>query len=495
MITDWFQRWSRYQPEKTAVKEVDSGKAYTYRELNAAACRLAHYLQQEKQLRKGDRIVVLSSFRAEYFVLLGLAQKLGVILVPLNYRLSAPEIAYMVGNAKPSLILFEEQFTDLLSDVSAEQMSWQQLQEIVTESRAEVPEFNPVVVEESHPCLILYTSGTTGFPKGALYTHGMMLWNSLNTAIRLKITSDDRTLMVMPPFHTGGWNVLSTPLLHYGGTILLQPKFEAEAALKHLQQEEISIFMAVPTMVKMMMDAAEYPSTDFGKLRYLIVGGEALPIPVIEAWAARGVPIRQGYGLTEAGPNITSLEAEDAIRKRGSIGFPNFYVESRLVKENGNEALPGERGELWLKGPVVTLGYWQNKEATQKAFSDGWFKTGDILMQDEEGYLYVVDRIKNMFISGGENVYPAEIEKRLVLHPHVSEAVVVGVADARWGEVGKAFLVLKPGKTLDEEELKAFCCEGLARFKVPRHFVFLERLPKNDTGKIDRQKLGQMEVA
>ncbi|MGK7390730.1 MAG: class I adenylate-forming enzyme family protein [Candidatus Cyclobacteriaceae bacterium M2_1C_046] len=493
MITDWFQRWSTYLPEKIAVKDLSLNTSYTYRELDKGGKGLAAWFHGKLNLQKGDRVFIIATFGAEYFMLLSVAQKMGIILVPVNYRLSAPEIAYLIQNSDPSLVIVEKQFETLLTDIPGHikdiAIYWSVLSEKISQVLEEDTNFSSVVIEESHPCMILYTSGTTGFPKGAIYTHGMMLWNSLNTAMRLKVTSDDRTLMVMPPFHTGGWNVLSTPLLHFGGTVILQSKFDASQALNFLKEEEISIFMAVPTMVKMMMDAEEFNTTDFSSLRYMIVGGEALPIPVIEKWAERGVPIRQGYGLTEAGPNITSLEAEDAIRKRGSIGFPNFYVETKLINEAGTETAANESGELWLRGPMVTPGYWKNVEATKKAFCEGWFKTGDILKKDEDGYLYVVDRIKNMYISGGENVYPAEVEKRLMQHPAVSEAVVVGVPDEKWGESGKAYVVIKPGEKAGEEELLSFCKAGLAKFKVPKYFVFMKELPKNDTGKIDRKKL------
>ncbi|MCX2743022.1 long-chain fatty acid--CoA ligase [Mangrovivirga sp. M17] len=493
MTTDWFQKWSGYQPEKTAVKVADGSISYTYEEINNSACELSNYFIDELNIRKGDRILILSSFNPEYISLFSVAQKTGIILVPVNYRLSAAEIAYLVKNSDPSLIIYEEQFSDLLKDVNNSFQSgaikWSELKSRVEKSKNTLQVFKNIPVESDHPCLILYTSGTTGFPKGAIYTHGMMLWNSLNTAIRLRLTSDDTTLMVMPPFHTGGWNVLTTPVLHFGGTIILMPKFDSGRTLQLLESEKISIFMAVPTMVKMMMEENNFTSIDFSKLRYMIVGGEALPVNTIEKWAECGVPIRQGYGLTEAGPNITSLEAEDAIRKRGSIGFPNFYVKTRLVKEDGTDALPDESGELWISGPVVTPGYWRNKEATRKAFSEEWFKTGDILKSDTDGYLYVVDRIKNMFISGGENVYPAEVERRILEHDLVSEAAVIGVPDKKWGEVGKAYIVVRENCNLSEEEINAFCKDGLAKFKVPKFFIFLHELPKNDTGKIDRKQL------
>jgi len=303
----------------------------------------------------------------------------------------------------------------------------------------------------------------------------------------LIVNTESRTVNCMPPFHTGGWNVLMTPFLHHGGYTCLMKFFDARVVLQLLEKEKATIFMGVPTMLKMMADLPEFVTADLSSLKYIIVGGEAMPIPLIEKWGKKGVPIRQGFGMTEVGPNLTSLHQDDAIRKKGSIGRPNFYVQTKILNDQNEICAAKEAGELLLKGPMVTPGYWQNETATQKAFKDGWFYTGDRVLQDEEGYLFVVDRIKNMYISGGENVYPAEVERILLTHPQVSEAVVIGVPDAKWGESGKAFIVKKAATS--EQEIKDYCQSKLAKFKVPKYIVFLEKLPKNDTGKINRKAL------
>lgn len=493
MKCDWFQKWSTYSPNKLAVKNIESGLGYDYKSLNHGANALANIFEKEYNLTKGDRLLVLADFDAEYVALLGVAQKMGIILVPINYRLSASEIAFLVQNSDPSLIIVAEEYRSLLNEVpkllQEKVITFSQYENWLTSaSKEQTAEYTSKPLEETHPAFILYTSGTTGQPKGAIYTHGMMLWNSINTAIRLKISSDDIYLNVMPPFHTGGWNVLTAPILHFGGTLIMMPKFDSEKVLEALEKEEISISMLVPTMVRMLSESENFKQNDFSQLRYMIVGGEALPIPLIEQWNEQGVPIRQGYGLTECGPNITSLEAEDAIRKRGSIGFPNFYVDTKLMDENGVEAGPTEKGELWIKGPIVTPGYWKNPKETEKAIVDGWFKTGDILKKDEDGYLYVVDRIKNMYISGGENVYPAEVEKCILKHPEIKEVCVIGVPHEKWGEVGKAFVVFKNGRK-EVSDITAYCIKHLAKYKVPKHFEVMEELPKNDTGKINRKLL------
>lgn len=493
---DWMAQWARYDEHRVAVKEFETDRAFTFGDLNRVGNRLAHYLTGHWGLKKGDRVAILADHCLEYIVLFCAAQKTGIILVPLNYRLSGPELDFMLSDADPALVITELKYLSLLEGGVAFTSILQHwtLEDLVVftdpqQTAATDNTFEVVTVEEDDPIFILYTSGTTGFPKGALYTHKMLFWNSINTAMRLVINAETRTINVMPPFHTGGWNVLVTPLLHHGGYTCLMKKFDPAAVLELLQSERATLFMGVPTMLKMLAEEAGFQAAGFPDLLYIIVGGEPMPIPLIEQWATKGVAIRQGYGMTEVGPNLTSLHQDDAIRKKGSIGLPNFYVEIKIVDEQGRPAATGQAGELWLRSPVVTPGYWRNANAYMQVMTEEWFHTGDVVRQDEEGYLFVVDRIKNMFISGGENVYPAEVERVLMTHPAVAEAAVVGTPDPKWGEVGKAFIVLKPGIKATTEMLEEHCRNNLAKFKVPKFFHFITSLPKNDTGKIDRRAL------
>jgi fatty-acyl-CoA synthase len=496
MKTDWSSKWAEYSPIKTAVKNAGEEDGLTYQKLNQLAHGLADHFIRELGFSRGDRIAVLAEFCTEYVVLFSAAQKAGLILVPLNFRLTGPELDYIIGNCTPSLIIFDDKYKEqIIGQPAFESLnncfSMEELAGLLSEgtmsgnwskSFLEPPSFRD-------PLFILYTSGTTGFPKGAIYTHKMAFWNSINTQLRLDITSGDHTIVCTPPFHTGGWNVLLTPFLHHGGSVSLLKKFDPDHVLKLLEEEEATIFMGVPTMLKMMAESETFSKVNLKKLRYFIVGGEAMPIPLIKVWQEeKGIPIRQGYGLTEVGPNITSLHHDDALRKIGSIGKPNFYLQTRLVTSEGREAAVNEEGELWINGPVVTPGYWNNPKGTEEAIEEGWFKTGDVLTRDEEGYLYVRDRIKNMFISGGENVYPAEVEKVIQQMVEVHEVAVIAVPDERWGEVGKA-LVVKKGSTLNEEQVIAHCKQKLAKFKIPKHVSFVEEIPKTDSGKIDRKAL------
>lgn len=482
---DWISRWALYSPEKCAIKEHESGLKISYLQLNNTANGIAQKLQDDFDIQRGDRVAILAEFSILYIALFSAAQKLGFAIVPMNYRLALPEIAEIIRDADPKLIFVDKKFQHLISEKSEiKTTTFNALQSIPG-----LEAFTPTEVAEDDPIFIIYTSGTTGKPKGVKYTHKMAFWNSINTSISLKINTESRTINVMPPFHTGGWNVLLLPFLHHGGFTYLCNKFEPEIVLHQLEEQKCNIFMGVPTMLSMMALQDQFMQSDLSLLDYIIVGGESMPIPLIEKYAAKGISIRQGYGMTEVGPNLTSLHQDDAIRKKGSIGRPNFYVQHRIINENGIDALPNEPGELWLRGPMVTPGYWQNDSTTKDAFSeDGlWFKTGDIVMEDADHYLYIVDRLKNMFISGAENVYPAEIERVLRQLPQIIECAVIGVKDEKWGEVGKAFINCTG--ELNEEILKSYCSIHLAKYKIPKYYVFLDQLPKTDSGKIDRKSL------
>ena len=498
VTTDWAAHWAKSSPLAIAFTDGDTGKELTYQALNEGGTQLAIHLLSVAGLRHGNRIAVLSENNLAYPLLFVAAQKAGLVLVPVNYRLSSQELAHILMDASPALLIVEEQFT-VLGNEACQQSGldlhrWM-IKEVFTNSVSaeDCEKYTMPAVTVTDPVFILYTSGTTGVPKGAIYTHQMLFWNSVNTALSLVINAESKTVNVMPPFHTGGWNVLVTPLLHRGGHTVLLRKFSASQVLDWLQNSRSTVFMAVPTMLRMLADAPSFSTVDLSSLRYIIVGGEPLPLPLIQQWHHRGIPIRQGFGMTEVGPNLFSLHQDDATRKIGSIGLPNFYVETRIVDEAGMDCPANVPGELLLRGPMVTPGYWKNVAATTATFQDGWFKTGDIVKKDEEGYFYVVGRLKEMYISGGENIYPAEVERWLEKHPDVLDVAVVGVKDEKWGEVGSAFIVAQPDRTPTKESLSEFCQRGLARYKIPKHFSLISELPKSATGKIDRRALGSVQ--
>ncbi len=491
---DWLARWAHYTPRRLVLRDHASGQEWTYAEAEQRAQALAAYLRDEHGLSKGDRIAVYAHNSPEHIFLFFACVKLGTVLVPLNFRLVPRELDVPLADAEPRLFVYAEDLSGQVGRLSAvpadaHRLPLAQLAPFLDGRTTGA--FTPAQPRNLDDLvMLLYTAGTTGRPKGAMINHRMLLWNSINTSLRLDLTSGDHTQSYAPFFHTGGWHVLFTPFLHSGASHTLLPRFDADLILELMQSERTTLLFGVPTMLQMMADSPRFAAADLSSVRYAIVGGAPMPRPLIDVWHRKGVFIRQGYGLTEVGPNCFSLHQDDAVRKRGSIGFPNFYVEARVVGEDGRDCDTDEVGELCLRSEVVTPGYWRRPAETAAAVTDGWFHTGDMVRRDGEGFYFVVDRKKNMFISGGENVYPAEVEEVLVRHPAVREAAVVGVPDAKWGEVGKAYVVLEDGRQTTAEEILAHCRAYLAAYKVPKQVEFITQLPRNEAGKIDRRALG-----
>lgn len=534
---DWFEKWAEYSPDAVALQDHATGRRYTYAESYRLINRAARFLADDFGIGKGDRVAVLAMNETEYVFLLFACQKLGAILLPLNYRLAPRELEWILSDAEPKLLIHQEQYDDVVASMDPgavpEYRVWfgsaaglgqgqgqgvgqgvgaggagpgagsgrgrgrgegaygeSYVERLLDEERPSEPV--PVDGDFETPCMILYTSGTTGRPKGALITNGMLFWNSINTTLRLNLVQSDVTLTYTPFFHTGGWNVLTTPFLHRGGKLVLMQKFDADRILELVEAEGLTILFGLPTIMEMLRRSDRFDGTDFSKVRYAIVGGEPMPLELIRVWHDRGVPIRQGYGLTEFGPNVFSLNEEHAVEKIGSIGFPNFYIDARVVDDDDTPLGPNAVGELVLRGPVCTPGYWRNPDATASALAGGWFHTGDLVKRDEDGFFYVVDRKKDMYKSGGENVYPVEVEHFLRTHPAIREVAVIGVPDEKWGEVGKAFVVTEEGVELTTNALLEFCAGQLAKFKIPKHVAFLDALPKGDSGKIQKKALRAM---
>ncbi|RMG15587.1 MAG: AMP-dependent synthetase [Planctomycetota bacterium] len=465
----WPEKWSFFGPERVALVDGASGERWTYAELFRRSQHRAAWLRDACGVGPGDRVAWHLGNRLEFFEVLFACARLGAILLPINWRLAPPEVEWILSDARPRVVLDEERLAP------------------VPEGPA--PAVRAARVDEGTPALILYTSGTTGRPKGALLTHGSITANSLNTTIACDLRADDSTVTFTPLFHTGAVNVLSLPLLHRGGKVVLLPRFDPAAVLRCVEEERASILFGVPTTFELLAEDPAFARADLSSVRFALCGGAPCPLGLIHTYAARGVVFRQGYGLTEVGPNCFSLPPEDAVRKAGTVGRPVMHCEARIVDEQGRDVPPGEVGELWLRGPHVCAGYWENPEATAAALRDGWWATGDLFCVDEDGYYRVVGRKKEMFISGGENVYPAEVEQAILEHPGVRECAVIGVADLRWGEVGRAYVV---PETLDPEELRGFLDGRLARYKIPKAFVPLRALPRNATGKVVRDALASL---
>lgn len=489
---DWLNKWQHYSPNNIALQDGDTGLEISYKELYTRSCRGAEALKKKFNIANGDRVAVLAMNDLSYVVLFFALQRLGATLVPINYRLTSREVEHILTDCDPQLIVIDSEFKDLVTPARASKTALLHLcgsdQSFYKYCQTTSMGYTQFESTPLHVAMIIYTSGTTGAPKGAMITHKMLFWNSLNTTLRLNISQYDCAVIFLPFFHTGAWNVLTTPFLHRGAKTIFLKKFDAEKVLRLSEENKATLLFGVPTTMAMLEQHPHFEMADLSSIRYAIVGGEPMPLPLIERWHAKGLPVRQGYGLTEFGPNVFSLNEEDAIRKIGSIGFANFYIDTKIVNERGDELPPDQVGELLLRGPMCMAGYWNNAEATQSTLVNGWLHTGDLAYKDSDGYHYISGRKKDMYKSGGENVYPAEIEQVLQRHPNVKEAAVIGVPDEKWGESGKAFVCLhKPGTTADE--LSEYCVKNLAKFKIPKYFEFLETLPKGDSGKVLKRAL------
>ena len=498
-VRDWMARRAAFSPCKPAVIDAATGSIFTYHQLNERATRLANFLRARAGVRSGDRIAVLAMNRTEILEAFFAAAKLTAILVPLNYRLALPELQYILEDSEPKVLLYENDFAPVAARLrknlkinhsiafdscDAGEINYEQALAQSTAEPVEVEAFDAEMA-----ALIIYTSGTTGRPKGALLSHRMLTWNSINTSMAWDLVSADVTTAHAPMFHTGGLNVLTLPLLHIGGTVVMMRSFDATSALAAIERHGCTVFFGVPTMFQMMMESPLFESADLSSIRFFVSGGAPCPIPLIEAYQRRGISFLQGFGLTEVGPNCFRLGAEDAVRKSGSIGFPNFHTEARIVTESGRDVERGCIGELVLRGLHVCSGYWQNSEATAAALADGWFFTGDLARQDEEGYFYIVGRAKDMIISGGENIYPAEVEAVLHTHPAIASASLIGLADSKWGETPVAVVITRPSLSVTAEELIAYCGGRLARYKIPKQVFFVTEFPLSGSGKIAKRIL------
>ncbi|MEZ4381941.1 MAG: AMP-binding protein [Nannocystaceae bacterium] len=499
-IGDWMERGERYWPENLAVVDIAKDLRLTYRDLNARANACARWLR-EAGVGRGDRVALLELNGVEVLDIFFACAKLGAIFVPLNWRSHWRELATVVEQTEPCVLLFGDDFVEAATELAGACACLRRLVHIgeaavagsvaysALLATAGAPVSNPAVIDSDIVCL-LFTGGTTGTPKAAQIAYRMIAWNTLNTVIH-ELERGDVTITHTPMFHTGGLFVYTLPLLTLGGTVVIMRKWTADSMLEVIEREKVTLLFCVPTQYQMMLERPRFAATDLSSIRFLTSGGAPLPVPIIRAYAeAHGVVFKQGFGMTEFGPGIFSMAPEFAETKSGSIGKPNYFIDAKIVREDGQEAGAGEVGELVLKGQTACSGYFANPSATAKAFDqDGWFHTGDLAKADADGFYYIVDRKKDMFISGGENVYPVEIERVLYEHPAVYQAAVVPVAHERWGEVGKAVLVLKEGASVSAEAILEHCGAHLARYKIPKHVEFRESMPLSPAGKILKREL------
>ncbi|WP_284036214.1 long-chain fatty acid--CoA ligase [Neobacillus sp. 114] len=487
---DWLENRARLSPNKAAIIDDKTKETWTYEELNARASNTAANLQN-MGVKKGDRVALLAPNHICYFDLLFACGKIGAIFVPLNWRLSVHEINEILQDCTPILIGVHEQFIQIYDQLPEEKphafmVGGSNYSEINFLQKVEG-------ISETDPLAMIYTGGTTGKPKGVVLSHRSILWNGINSILSWGLTDQDVTVNYMPMFHTGGLNALSIPILMMGGTVVIGDHFDAAEAVESINRYHCTIILLVPTMYHMLIQSEEFKSSHFPSMKIFLSGAAPCPLQIYEAFQTKGLAFKEGYGLTEAGPNNFYISPQEAQIKRGSVGKPMMFNSIILEKTDGREAAANEVGELLIRGKHAFSFYWNNEQATDETMTEGWIRTGDLAKRDEQGYYYIVGRKKDMIITGGENIYPLEIEHWLAEHPAIEEAAVIGLPEEKWGEVVAAFIVFKEWSITDDE-LKTYCEAKLGRYKIPKKFIQVNELPKTHVGKIDKKKLKEMAI-
>lgn len=489
-VPDLCRRRAELSPGAVAFEDLETGASLTFREIDDRAERAAA-LFEAMDLREGERVAVICHNSPLFFEILFAAAKARLVLVPLNWRQTAAELSPILADSGARLLIADTATAGLAAELHRPDLPLLSFAEFekrrdATPVRAE----HHAPWETDRPWYLLYTSGTTGKPKAVIQTAGMALANAVNVQQATGASAADRVLNFLPLFHTAGINLHTLPVFVAGGRSLFIPKFDADTVVTLIQDKRLTLFFGVPAIYQALSLHPAFGSTDFSGVNHWGCGGAPLPESLIRAFLDRGVAVCNGMGMTETGPTVFFMDPAHAATKIGSVGKPQILAEVRLVDINDRDVPAGAAGEILFRGPGVTPGYFGNPDATTKAFAPGgWLRSGDVGRRDADGYFYIVDRIKDMFISGGENVYPAEVEIALHAHPAVLEAAVLGVPDARWGEVGHAAVVLRPGASLDVEALRAYARERLAAYKVPKHITLVADFPRTAAGKVQKHLL------
>lgn len=498
-IGSWPARRVRTRGERTAFTFLD--KTWTFNDVEQESTRIAHGLR-EQGIEHGDRIAYIGHNSVDLALVLFATAKLGAVFVPLNTRLVPKEVAYILNDCTPKLLVWDTPFSDVVesAEVSETGVGLVSVQpdgpsptlDEMRQKHAGQPAIDEVVTFDDL-FMLQYTSGTTGHPKGVMLTHGNVTFAAVDTVIDSDMLSHSVLLIVAPLFHTAALNKMLLTAFFKGARSVIEPTFDADRIMELLESERVTQFFGVTSMYVALMQHPRWETADLSALEQLSTGAQGMSEAMLQTLTERAGSVTNGYGLTEASPGLTILFGEDSIPKLGSVGGPHFFTSVRVVDLDGNDAAPNEVGEIIAAGPNITPGYFGNPEATAATFdSDGWLKTGDLGRFDEDGYLTIVDRVKDMIISGGENIYPAEVENAIYAHPAVAEAAVVGVPDKRWGEVGRAVVTLKPGHRLIEAELLEFLQSQIAKYKIPRSVVVVDDLPHTASGKLLKREVREL---
>ncbi|WP_347488817.1 long-chain fatty acid--CoA ligase [Desulfoscipio sp. XC116] len=499
-ISGMLARNARRHPDKEAL--IYEEKRYSYRQLNESVNCLANALAG-LGVRKGDKVALMMQNSDRYVIAFMAALRLGAVVVPINFRLAVPEVEYIVNHSDSGTLIYDPEYVNIVNSLRAKlfgvcnmicagsgegaagTLQWNALVDGVS------PEEPGVMVEGWDDCEILYTSGTTGRPKGALFDHHRVIHVGIVMVVHMGVNPRDRLLHVAPLFHSAQLNLFLVSGMYVGATHVVMRAFEPRAVLDTIQRERVTLFFGVPTMYNFMLQVPNFSDYDIGSVTRFGYGAAPMPMELVRQALAK-FPTDRIYnlcGLTEGGPGGVLLEPEDQLRKPGAGGKAIINSEARVVDDVGSDVTPGRVGEFIIQGETIMKEYYKNPEATAETLKDGWLYTGDLATIDDEGYITLVDRKKDMIITGGENVYSTEVEHALYQHPGVLEAAVIGVRHPVWGETVTAMVCSKAGIIVTGEELKAFCAGYLADYKIPRIYKFIKALPRNASGKVLKRVL------
>ena len=501
-LSDLIERNAAFTPEKAAI--LFEGERLSYAAFSVRITQTARALKAEYGVSRGDRVAILSLNRPDYLVLLYACAQLGAMLVPLNWRLAIAEQLFILTDASVRVLVLEQAFAGVLPALETSLPEARAVGfdfvppqgiafgELLTRARGDGRNPN---TDLSSPLLIVYTSGTTGRPKGAVLRQEALLWNGVMSQHIHRLTSDDHVLTVLPFFHVGGLNIQTTPALHLGASVTVHPRFTPDATLAAFERDRPTLTVLVPATIQAVTGHLDWATTDLSCLKAVTTGSTIVPPHLIERFVARGVPVLQVYGSTETCPIAVYTRLGGDLSRVTSTGLPGLCCDVVIIDHSGNELPPDTPGEIAVRGPNVFYEYWGNQEATREALHKGWYRTGDVGLRDADGYFYVRDRKRNLIISGGENVYPAEVERVLLEHPDVVECGVIGRRDPKWDEVPVAYVIKRADCSVEAEDLRAHVLTQLARFKVPRDIVFVDDLPRTALGKVQHFMLRKLDAS
>lgn len=507
LASDWVAFHADRTPDKVAMIDQGTGREFTYGDFNWRCGRIAAYMRDEWGLGSGDVVAILAKNSTDYFAFQFACVKLGAIMLPLNWRLAEPELLFILNDAQPRGLIYDAEFADRVPPLLEKSPAEFALQIDLGQTRVDAhPTFDDAVSASDNLVVmdpqtthdttmtIMYTAGTTGHPKGVNITHGMTFWNMVNISAPSGLNCESVHYVVLPTFHTGGLNLYANPIIHHGGTVIIAREFNPGLTLKTITEVELTHFFGVPAIYLFMSQHEDFETTDLSSIYSWGCGGAPMPAALLKTYADRGVIVQLGFGMTETSPTVFLTDKRRALEKPTSVGKPLLHTRVRVVDGNFSDVPVGEVGEVVISGPNITPGYLNRPDANEKSFTtdehgNRWLHSGDAGMMDDEGCIYIVDRYKDMYISGGENVYPAEVEQVIFQLDEVADVGVIGVPDEKWGECGKAIVVRKRDTDISPETIIEHCQVNLAKFKVPKSVAFVDELPRNAAGKILKREL------